>query len=542
MSNDTYSGQTLEGKYRLTDLLGRGGMGAVYRGEHVVIGKKVAVKFLHAEFAGNEEVVKRFYREAQAAAAIGHDGIIDVMDVGISPRGDPFIVMEFLEGESLADMLDRTGPIDLGAACGVLEPALLALHAAHSKGIVHRDLKPENIFLAHRQNAPPKVKLIDFGISKFAQAGSGEKLTQTGSVMGTPAYMSPEQARGSADLDHRADIYSMGVMMYEMLTGKLPFEGDNFTEMIISILTDPPRPPREVFDRFPHEAEAVLLKALAKDPAERHQTAAELVEDLRELGEYGERESRLTHLAAEAKHTTFAAGNLGVTNDSKSGFGEPVAAEVLAQVSGGGTPTGWAGTRAGASRRSGKRALWIVGSLAAALSLVGVVAAVLLWGENEPEPVQVPLSSGEPGQAAAEEEGSTVSIEVTGAPQGARLFYDDMLVTVNPFKVERDDVATPLRIEAEGYEPLLISVTPDVDKTVAIPPLKSVEQEKKAEADDEGEKKAKRGKRRRGKRAAVSEPKPAPAAASSTPAPPPPKKKKGLEQGTRGTKMSTEFE
>jgi eukaryotic-like serine/threonine-protein kinase len=540
MADDAYAGLTLEGKYRLTDLLGRGGMGSVYRGEHVIIGKKVAVKFLHAEFVDNEEVVKRFYREAQAAAAIGHEGIIDVMDVGISPKGDPFIVMEFLEGESLADMLDRTGPIDLGAACGVLEPALLALHAAHSKGIVHRDLKPENIFLAHRENAPPKVKLIDFGISKFAQSGSGEKLTQTGSVMGTPAYMSPEQARGSTDLDHRADIYSMGVMMYEMLTGKLPFEGENFTEMIISILTDPPLPPREAFDRFPHEAETVLLKALAKDPAERHQTAAELVEDLRELGEYGERESRLTHLAAEVKHTTFAAGNLGAKKDSSRGTGEPVAAHVLAQVSGGGTPTGWAGTRAGAPRRSGKRALWIVGGVAAALSLVGVTAAVLLWSENDPEPVQVPLGSGEPGQTAAGKERATASIEVTGAPQGARLFYDDMLVTVNPFKVERDDVATPLRIEADGYEPLLISVTPDVDKTVAIPPLKRVEQEK-AEADDEGEKKAKRGKRRRGKRAAPSEPKPAPAAASSPPAPPP-KKEKGLEDGARGTKMSTEFE
>ena len=212
-----YEGSVLNNKYRLIRLLGKGGMGAVYLGQHIIIGKSVAVKFLHAEFAAKKEVVKRFYREAQAAAAIGHDNIIDVLDVGISDTGEPYLVMEYLEGESLAALIQRKGVLDLSCACGIMEPVLQALFAAHSKGIVHRDLKPENIFLAHRPGGVPKIKLIDFGISKVTQAGSGEKLTQTGSVMGTPAYMSPEQARGSSDLDHRADIYSTGVILYEML-------------------------------------------------------------------------------------------------------------------------------------------------------------------------------------------------------------------------------------------------------------------------------------------------------------------------------------
>ena len=337
MATDTYTGQTLDGKYRLTTLLGKGGMGAVYRGEHVVIGKQVAVKFLHAELAGSEEVVKRFYREAQAAAAIGHDGIIDVMDVGIAPTGEPYLVMEFLEGESLADLLVRTGPLDPGAACGIMEPALLALNAAHSKRIVHRDLKPDNIFIAKQQDAPPKVTLIDFGISKFAAGPGGEKLTQTGSVMGTPAYMAPEQARGSTDLDHRADIYSMGVILYEMLTAKLPFNGDNFTEIIVSILTDNPVPPREAFAGFPVEAEEVLLRALVKDPAGRYQNCLEFIEALGGIGAFAERQEKLTVLASNITHTTFASGSLGpeVKHDSSG----QVAADVLAQVSGGATPS-----------------------------------------------------------------------------------------------------------------------------------------------------------------------------------------------------------
>jgi len=160
--------------------------------------------------------------------------------------------MEYLEGESLAGLLKRVGPLNLGAACAVMEPALQALQAAHRKGIVHRDLKPDNIFLAYQEGEPPVVKIIDFGISKFTQSDPDKWRTRTGAVMGTPAYMSPEQARGSASLDHRTDLYSMG-RSFEMLTGALPYAGTNFAEYLSAMLVDDPRAPQSVYADFPVE-------------------------------------------------------------------------------------------------------------------------------------------------------------------------------------------------------------------------------------------------------------------------------------------------
>jgi serine/threonine-protein kinase len=233
-------GALLDGRYRIVRLLGEGGMGSVYLASHVGLGRDVAIKFLHADLASRDEMVGRFHREAQAAAAIRHKNIIEVFDVGMSPQGEPFLVMEYLEGESLAGLLKRAGPLNLGAACAVMEPTLQALQAAHRKGIIHRDLKPDNIFLAHQQGEPPVVKIIDFGISKFTQCALDKWRTKTGSILGTPAYMSPEQARGSAGLDHRTDIYSMGTIFFEMLTGALPFAGNNFAEYLSAMLIEDP--------------------------------------------------------------------------------------------------------------------------------------------------------------------------------------------------------------------------------------------------------------------------------------------------------------
>lgn len=347
-------------------------MGTVYQGSHVVIGKPVAVKFLHDEFAGSEEVVKRFYREAQASAAIGHDSIIDVMDVGISGEGEPYLVMEYLEGENLAATLLRTGPLPLSAACGIMEPVLQALGAAHEIDIIHRDLKPDNIFIVQRKGAPPRIKLIDFGISKFTQGGTGEKLTQTGAVMGTPAYMAPEQARGTAELDQRADIFSMGVIFYEMLTGKLPFEGSSFTEIVVSILTADPIPPEKAFSGFPPAAGPLLQRALAKDPAARYQSCDEFIAGLRTLSGFESRREHLTSVAAGIKHTTFAVGNLGA--QPPAGDSGTVAADVLDQVAAGQTATRWAGTRAKQRTRNP-----ILIALGVSLLVAAVAAGAVLF-------------------------------------------------------------------------------------------------------------------------------------------------------------------
>jgi serine/threonine-protein kinase len=468
MTTTDYSGQVLDGKYQLTTMLGKGGMGTVYRGKHVVIGKQVAVKFLHAEFAGSEEVVKRFYREAQAAAAIGHEGIIDVMDVGIAPSGEPFLVMEFLEGESLSDLLVRAGPLDVSATAGIMEPALKALHAAHAKGIVHRDLKPENIFLAQREGGSPRVKLIDFGISKITEGPGGEKLTQTGSVMGTPAYMSPEQAKGSTELDHRADIYSMGVILYEMLTGKLPFEGENFTEIIISILTKEPIPPQQAFSDFPPEAESLLLRALVKEPEGRYDSALEFAEALKGLGGYEAREAKLTSLAASAKSTTYAAGSLG---PETAGDGESVAAEVLHQVSGGvagaSTPTGWAGTQAPPKKSGRGKAIAIIVGIAAVISIGGLAALWWLSGRTATPPPAPTVAPAAPVPAAPAKPKS-VTLTVNGAPDGARIYFDGVLITVNPFNVKYGEAGLPLKVEAEGHLPFEITVIPSSDQLVPV--------------------------------------------------------------------------
>jgi len=462
MGSTDYTGLTLADKYHLTGLLGQGGMGAVYRGEHVVIGKKVAVKFLHADLAGNAEVVKRFYREAQAAAAIGHDGIIDVLDVGISPNGEPYLVMEFLEGESLGDMLARTGPLDLAAALGIVEPALRALAAAHSKGIVHRDLKPDNIFIVRQPSGPPKIKLIDFGISKFAEGGGAEKLTQTGSVMGTPSYMAPEQARGASSLDHRADLYSMGVILYEMLTGKLPFSGSNFTEIIINILTVEPLPPVQAHPGFPAEATALVLRALAKDPAARPTDAEAMIAEMAVLTAYGGRQERLTRIAADARKITFAGGSLGDKASSPSG--PDVAKNLLSQVARARTPAGWSGTDALPKGRN--RALIAVVVVAAVITLGGAGAAVVIWGGAGGGAAQP--AAAVPATAPTPAAPTSASITVKGAPEGALVFFDDVLVTVNPFRVKAAPTSSTMRIQAPGYEPFLAAVTPTADQEIVV--------------------------------------------------------------------------
>jgi serine/threonine-protein kinase len=301
----------LDGRYRIERLLGEGGMGSVYLASHVGLGREVAIKFLHSDLISRQEFVGRFYREAQAAAAIRHKNIIEVFDVGMSPKGEPFLVMEYLEGESLAGLLKRVGPLNLGAACAVMESVLQALQVAHRKGIVHRDLKPDNIFLAHQQGEPPVVKIIDFGISKFTQGELDKWRTKTGSVMGTPAYMSPEQARGSAGLDHRTDLYSMGTIFFEMLTEALPFAGTNFAEYLSALLVDEPRAPQSVYADFPVAAEPLLRKALAKDPNQRFQNATEMLDAVTALPGGDAQQERLSWLASTLEVRGFAAGDLG---------------------------------------------------------------------------------------------------------------------------------------------------------------------------------------------------------------------------------------
>ncbi|MFT3695128.1 MAG: serine/threonine-protein kinase [Kofleriaceae bacterium] len=276
-------GATLAGRYLVTKKVGQGGMGAVYEATHTLIGKRVAVKVLLEKYAQREPIVARLKKEAQLASSIGNEHIIDITDIGSTDDGRTFVVMEYLEGESLAECLAREHELPEQRILRIASQSASALAAAHAKGIVHRDIKPENLFLLKRKEQD-FVKVVDFGISKSLRATNEEeeqqRLTQTGMVLGTPLYMSPEQARGDEDLDHRVDIYALGVIMYETAAGRVPFVGTNYLSVISQVLNESPKPLREIRPELSEEFEAIVAKAMAKDRKDRYVDADAMLKDL----------------------------------------------------------------------------------------------------------------------------------------------------------------------------------------------------------------------------------------------------------------------
>ncbi|MFZ1865185.1 MAG: serine/threonine-protein kinase [Polyangiales bacterium] len=274
---DLLIGTTLGGLYHVERLIGIGGMGRVYQATHAHLGKAFAVKVLGEGRADKPDAAERFLREARAATKIEHDHIVEVVNCDRDAAGRLFIVMELLQGESLADRLER-GPVPLGEAIDIATQTGHALEAAHEAGIVHRDLKPENIFITQK-NGKDFVKILDFGISKIKNPEHGDpKLTATDQIVGTPLYISPELARGMPAVDHRADIYALGVIIYEMLTGTPPFTGQNHFQLLYKHGNERPEPPsqRSSNARIPAHVEAAVLRALEKDPDDRFASMREL--------------------------------------------------------------------------------------------------------------------------------------------------------------------------------------------------------------------------------------------------------------------------
>ncbi len=479
-SLDFYVGQILGDRYRINRLIGHGGMGWVFLGRHVVVGKPVAVKILDSARVTEHEGVNRLFREAQAAAAIGHPNIIDVHDVGVTPRGDPYLVMEYLEGEDLSSSILRQGTLSLAAACAIFDPIVSALSAAHSKGIVHRDLKPSNVYLVRRENAPPTVKLIDFGISKFVGATDYAKLTVSGVALGTPAYMSPEQARGEENVDRRTDLYAVGVMLLQVLTGKRPFEGSNYNELIFRIINEPPQIPESVFNSLPEDSGAFIKRAISKDPADRYQSAPELLQKIRSFEAWCERGEALDVLTAQIEDQSgYDRVSLVTAETVASAFPDEQHDELDTRVE------GTTGPERSKRQKRKTAALLIAGSIAA-------LAVVAFWLHSTTTgrgaaPVSTTVSSA-PAQPGG------VQITIQGAPSGATIFYDGAPVTMNPFRVKRGDTIVPIRVEMSGFQPFVTTVVPSKNTTVQArlvgiespavtspPPLGSV-----APASDEG--------------------------------------------------------
>jgi serine/threonine-protein kinase len=367
---DQLIGTKLADSYEVLRVIGEGGMGRVYEARHARLpNKRYAVKVLHGDLSRQPEVVTRFQREAEAASTLSHPNVIGVYDVNRTADGRPYIVCEMLEGEELGDYLERAGRLPVGAAVRIVRQVCQALATAHAHGIVHRDVKPENVFLTG-DPAAPSAKVLDFGISKITEAGSS--LTKTGMVMGTPAYMAPEQARGDK-IDHRADIYAVGAMLYHAITGQRPFEdaNDPLATLTAVLVQEPPRPCSLVAD-LPEALELVIQRAMAKDPRDRHQSLDDLDADLAPFDVDGE--TAALPIAPKTKITKSTT----VVRAVSGGSGDATARTMLAGA------TGETMLRAGRDSRLARPTLvtltvvfwlWLTGTLADLLATLIRVAA-----------------------------------------------------------------------------------------------------------------------------------------------------------------------
>jgi serine/threonine-protein kinase len=283
------SGLVVDDRYRLRDALGVGGMGTVYEAVHMLIDRALAIKFLEPALARQRESLERFYNEARVFSTVGHPNLVEVTDMGITPEGLPYMVMEKLEGIDLARLMFTRKVLPTIAAVTLAIEVLRTLEAVHAKGIVHRDLKPENVFLSG-DPGEETLKILDFGISRLIpRSGEDRRLTQKGIVFGTPQYMSPEQAWGRDEIDHRSDLFTVGEILYEMITGRPVFEGDNNLAVLSAVTRAEIASPRRIRPSIPEALDRIVMTALSKEPADRFADAGRFADALEELAREDER-------------------------------------------------------------------------------------------------------------------------------------------------------------------------------------------------------------------------------------------------------------
>jgi serine/threonine-protein kinase len=277
-AEDPLLGAVLNDAYQIVQAVGEGGMGTVYEARHTrLVNRVYAIKVMHAHLVTNTELVERFQKEAETTCLVGHHNVVQVFDVDGTPEGIPYIVSEYLDGEDLGALLDRLGSLDEGNAARIMVQICRALEAAHHVGVVHRDMKPENIYVVGSLEAP-FAKLLDFGIARVEDPARAMH-TRTGIIMGTPAYMAPEQAKG-AKVDHRADIYSVGAILYRILTGRPPYDHEDAAQTLSALLTEEPVRPRALSPKMSGAFELVIQRAMARDPEDRYASMADFAEEL----------------------------------------------------------------------------------------------------------------------------------------------------------------------------------------------------------------------------------------------------------------------
>jgi len=465
-------------EYVVEGRLGAGAFGSVFRASHPLIGKRVAIKVLNRQFSSNAEIVSRFVSEARAVNQIGHRNIIDIFAFGMLPDGRQYYVMELLKGVTLEKYIRERGRLMIQEAVPILRGVGRALDAAHKTGIAHRDLKPENVLVTD-EDGRAFPKLLDFGIAKLSGPEGAMHKTRTGTPMGTPYYMSPEQCRGR-EVDHRTDIYSFGVMTYQCLTGVLPFVGEDFLEILSKQVRGEAVPPSQIHDDIPVEIDRVIGWMMMKDPAQRPSSLAEAVTALEEAAEAAGMSvnSAITRLTAEQRQqlsssfgmTKGGRSSVPAMKTGKSGLGHSL---VAAEVQGG----------------SKKKSGLVIGVVATVLVIAGIaVAAAVTRGNADtkaiadaptvaapappppPAPAPAPTPAPAPSPPPAPQPSATVAITVDG-PAGATVLdsHDRPMGTLpTTLIMPRGDRAIEIQVKKDGFETKTESVVPDGDRALAV--------------------------------------------------------------------------
>jgi len=412
-------GELVGGKYRVTRLLARGGMGVVYEAQHAVVHRRFAIKFLRRDLAERRDILARFQREAEAAGALENDNVTAAIDFGVSQDGAPYIVMEYLVGESLADLLQRVGRLPLARAADLVAQACRGVAAAHAAGIVHRDLKPHNLFVSRRDDGTDLLKVLDFGVAKLQAIEDAGGETRTGTVLGTAAYMAPEQARGESVIDQRADVYALGAVLYELVSLKRPHPGDSQNAILHHIATQPAVPLGSVQSELPAALVALVERTLASDPALRPASAEAMAQA---LSAFGRRQ------VWPAGPEDPGAARLATSAAPPAGLEARAAPEVMPAAASAEKPPGPAGGTTAPAR-------WLRAGLILGGSLLVLAVALVVGRARSADPPRVALPAGDPPPSAAWTSPAGAASE-RPAPAGSRVVAEPAPIPVPASPVE----------------------------------------------------------------------------------------------------------